>query len=820
MDFSSMVIRRVRPAACRILAILLLGAPVVLQGATQAIFYVAPTGNDSSNGTSPLAAFATLSKARDAVEAINSSMTGDIIVAVAKGDYPLASSLVLTEKDSGTNGFNVIYQNLGAIGSARFIGGDIVTGWTADKDGIYKANVSGPGVATLYENGIRADLARWPKRTSPFATSRAGYMVFTDTKNGGINYVDNAVEPDGEGPFSPQGKDFSHAWVYAWNGGDGHRWSSVTTAVTSAVDGFIGIKSCGLGWPPDSFFIEGSLDLLTRPGEFYYDQTGGTLYYKSRFPGPIEKQEIVAPRVVRLLDLQGSSTSSPIHNIQFSGLAFIDTDYIAQSGADDWDEKQQPSYDAAIYVKNANALTIKNCKIDDVGLTGVTMDTAKGCDITGCLIEHTGYHGVSIRSGENNVVRDCLIRNVGELKGHGCGVALGGTNTVSHLDIYDSPRAGVAARGTGDTIEYVKVRECVQDSGDQGAFYLVDPCNTATFSQCTSFRNYCDLSNMDRPPTAVYNDRDATDTTWSNIDAGDSQMYIFRHDPQQKGTLTFDNVNWLMDDFRPTSNQSTDKPNPAFDKSKMEYDKIGVTADFPREYNDLSAVPAAPLNFWTQTGSAQATLHWTEADRAASYSIRRASAPNGPFTVVGSSAVPATGWDLGTTYTDTSLTNNRTYYYIVTSVNAAGESPASLEVQVTPTAAGSLKLAGTAIGEGGDFGKALDGDLTTCFDTQNGWVGLDLGGSYVITEIRYSPLSSNTDTTAKMYGGEFQGSDSPDFSNPTTLFTTIATKAGAGTPVLIPQAIFNSTPFRYVRYIGQNGKTTICEVEFDGHPAP
>jgi hypothetical protein len=820
-------------AGLRIHALFFLAATVSAWAGTQATFFVSPQGDDANPGASELTAFATLAKARDAVRAVNSAMTGDIVVNIAKGDYPVSETITFTEQDSGTNGFHIIYRSQDGIGAARIIGGMKVSGWTPYQNNIYQANV-GPGLAftTLYENGIRADLARWPKRTSPFATSRGGYMVFSDKKGENLIYQDNALSPDGQ-PFDPAGKDFSKAWVYAWNGGDGHRWSSVTSAVTSVADGTVAIQGCGLGWPPDSFLIEGSLGLLTRPGEYSYDKDSGRLYYYSRSAGPIEKQEIIVPKVVRLVDVSGSSDTSPVHDLEFSGLAFTSTDRIAQSNTDDWSDAQQSSWDAALYLKNAQRVTIQNCKIADTGVCGITADSfTQNCTITGCLIEHCGYHGVSLINGSGHNVTNCLIRYIGELRGHGDGVSVmydpkrpdGKSDapdfckhSLSNLEIYYVARAGVALRGKGDTVQYVKVHDCVQDSGDQGAIYLVDPAKDINLNQCTSFHNYCDLSNMDRPPTAIYNDRDAVNTTWSNIDAGDSQMFTFRHDPQQTGTLTFNNVSWDPK-CNPRSNEVAGPVNPDFDKTKMEYDKIGLTKDFPAEYNDLKAAPGTPLNLWAQTGNGQATLHWTEADRATSYTIKRAMAPGGPFMAVGTSDVPATGWDLGTNFADTGLTNGRAYYYSVTASNQSGQSPASPGIEVTPSTTGSYKLSGTTIGKGGKTDAAFDEDLKTYFETDNGWAGLDLGSPYVITEIRYSPRSDNTDTTARMSGGTFQGANDPDFNNPITLFQALSSKGGAGTPVLIPQAIFNTTPFRYVRFLGPSGKATIGEIEFYGYP--
>jgi hypothetical protein len=166
------------------------------------------------------------------------------------------------------------------------------------------------------------------------------------------------------------------------------------------------------------------------------------------------------------------------------------------------------------------------------------------------------------------------------------------------------------------------------------------------------------------------------------------------------------------------------------------------------------------------------------------------------------------------------MTNGRTYYYIVAASNKAGESPFSLELQVTPSTTGSNKLTGTTIGTGGNTDDVFDGDLKTCFESDNGWVGLDLGTPSVVTKIRYTPRSDNTDTTSRMCNGEFQGANDSDFNHPVTLFKVLGTKGGAGTPVLIPQAIFNTTPFRYVRDVGPSGKSTIAEMEFYGYAGP
>jgi len=74
----------------------------------QATYYVSPQGNDCNPGTLALP-FRTLSKARDVVRTVNSAMTGDIIVYLRGGTYPLTSTLAFAAADSGTKGFYVKY---------------------------------------------------------------------------------------------------------------------------------------------------------------------------------------------------------------------------------------------------------------------------------------------------------------------------------------------------------------------------------------------------------------------------------------------------------------------------------------------------------------------------------------------------------------------------------------------------------------------------------------------------------------------------------------------------------------------------------------
>jgi fibronectin type 3 domain-containing protein len=101
---------------------------------------------------------------------------------------------------------------------------------------------------------------------------------------------------------------------------------------------------------------------------------------------------------------------------------------------------------------------------------------------------------------------------------------------------------------------------------------------------------------------------------------------------------------------------------------------------------EASATPAAPLPNPPPTptgltgtpGDGQVALAWNASAGAASYRVKRATASGGPYALVASPT--------STSHTDMGLTNGDTYYYVVSAVNAGGESADSSQVSATPSA--------------------------------------------------------------------------------------------------------------------------------------
>lgn len=89
-------------------------------------------------------------------------------------------------------------------------------------------------------------------------------------------------------------------------------------------------------------------------------------------------------------------------------------------------------------------------------------------------------------------------------------------------------------------------------------------------------------------------------------------------------------------------------------------------------------VPAVPTGLTATAGNQQVSLTWTASAGATSYNVKRSTTSGGPYTTVASPT--------GTSQADSGLTNGTTYYYVVSAVNATGESLNSSQVSAAPAA--------------------------------------------------------------------------------------------------------------------------------------
>ena len=87
--------------------------------------------------------------------------------------------------------------------------------------------------------------------------------------------------------------------------------------------------------------------------------------------------------------------------------------------------------------------------------------------------------------------------------------------------------------------------------------------------------------------------------------------------------------------------------------------------------------PPTPIGVTAAAGNDAVTLSWSASAGAVSYNVERSTTSGGPYSTVGTPTTPS--------FSDTSVTNGVTYFYVVEAANLAGVSANSTQVSATPS---------------------------------------------------------------------------------------------------------------------------------------
>ena len=103
-----------------------------------------------------------------------------------------------------------------------------------------------------------------------------------------------------------------------------------------------------------------------------------------------------------------------------------------------------------------------------------------------------------------------------------------------------------------------------------------------------------------------------------------------------------------------------------------------IQVDYVRVYQFVPTTipPPAPTELTATAVGASVLLNWNATTNTVSYNVKRATHSGGPYTTNGTTTA--------TSFTDSSVTNCTTYYYVVSAVNTVGESTNSNEAAATP----------------------------------------------------------------------------------------------------------------------------------------
>jgi fibronectin type 3 domain-containing protein len=149
------------------------------------------------------------------------------------------------------------------------------------------------------------------------------------------------------------------------------------------------------------------------------------------------------------------------------------------------------------------------------------------------------------------------------------------------------------------------------------------------------------------------------------------------------------------------------------------------------------APPGAPAGLQATAGNAQVSLSWTASTGATSYHVKRSTTNGGPYTQV---SAPTSA-----NFTDMGLTNGTTYYYVVSALNAAGESANSSEASATPIAPAAPPDAPTGLAAtAGNAQVSLSWTASSGATSYHVKRSITNGGPY--TQVAAPSIASDADT--------------------------------------------------------------------------
>jgi len=282
-------------------------------------FFVSPSGADTNDGTSETKAFKSVPAAQKAVQAqLAKNPSENITVRLVSGTYALTAPLWFTDKDSGKSGNPVKWVGT----DATLSGGLEVTGWAAEANGIYSANVPvGTKSRNLYVNGKASNFARrkinrkdLQYTSTSVKWSNSGLDWITTVKGiekAEIRWINSFTDR-----YSPIASTKNRELVMKQNWWFLNTWGYDHVAKPNADFGV---------------WIQNAKDLLSEGGQFYLDSAAGKVYYKPLTGENMATAKTYLGVLETIIAVGGTAYNSPAHDISFSGINFAHSTWNAPS---------------------------------------------------------------------------------------------------------------------------------------------------------------------------------------------------------------------------------------------------------------------------------------------------------------------------------------------------------------------------------------------------------------------------------------------------------------------------------------------------------
>jgi fibronectin type 3 domain-containing protein len=186
-----------------------------------------------------------------------------------------------------------------------------------------------------------------------------------------------------------------------------------------------------------------------------------------------------------------------------------------------------------------------------------------------------------------------------------------------------------------------------------------------------------------------------------------------------------------------------------------------------------ASVPSGPTNLRATPGGGSVALAWTAGSGSTSYSVYRGTASDGE-------SPTAISTTTGSTFTDTGLTNGKTYFYFVQGFNPVGGSPNSNEVSAVPGGAATPPAA-----PGGLVATAGDGSVSLTWNASAGATSYSVYRGTAVVGTTASPSFTDTGlTNGTTYSYKVTASNAAGTSPASA--TVNATPTAGGNPPGVP----------------------------------
>jgi len=318
-----------------LLAVVLMASLCTIAGAetapVQQEFYVSVNGSDSADG-SQKAPFRTITRAKEAVRAVNQNMTGEIIVNVGEGTYEQEEELRFNPPDSGTNGYDVVWrgvrENPPTISGGRTISGK----WKQEENGIWSVSVpEAEFIRDLFVNETATMQARSQKDVHGIKEYLAPDSYF--------KYADGFYAKKSQIGLYENPEDITLHWSLLWRDFVMHVHDIIQDPenedqVIVIMKSHVWNTSHGLQKGADqkpqldySFVVENAYELLDEPGEFYFNKKTKILYYIPREGQDMNTAKATYAVLDKVLRVEGRDQNHHVKNIRFEDIRFAHATY-------------------------------------------------------------------------------------------------------------------------------------------------------------------------------------------------------------------------------------------------------------------------------------------------------------------------------------------------------------------------------------------------------------------------------------------------------------------------------------------------------------